>query len=97
MIANEIQLRYIIRDKTQSETNSVRDKSQSKKISENFFPAIFFQRKFFEKNFVRKKILRYFLGLNFVLDCILSQTEFVSDTQCDFSLSCLRQIDAYHH
>ena len=32
MIAYEIQLRYVIRDKIQSETNTVQDKIQSKKI-----------------------------------------------------------------
>ena len=31
MIAYEIQLQYVIRDKIQSETNSVRDKIQSEK------------------------------------------------------------------
>ena len=49
-----------------------------------------------EKNYQKKKFVGYFLGLNFLLDCILSQTEFVSDFLCTF-LSCLEQIDAYHH
>ena len=84
MIPYEIQLRYVIRDKIQSETNSVQEKIQS--------GGKFCQK----KNFIGKKILRYFPGLNFVSDCILSQTEFVSDFQCTF-LSCLRQIDAYHY
>ena len=53
------------------------------------------QDKFSPKNFFfqpSEKILR----LNFVSDCILSWTEFVSDFQCTF-LSCLRPFDAYHH
>ena len=88
MIEYEIQLRYVIRGKIQSE--SVLDKIQSKtkfslrKIQE------FFQKKYcWKKKFVGKKILRFFLRLNFVLDV-------VSDFQCTF-LSCLGQIDAYHH
>ena len=45
MIAYEIQLRHVIRDKIQSERNldSVQDKIQSEKKSENFFSdKIFF-------------------------------------------------------
>ena len=52
MIAYQIQLRYVIREKIQSETkNSVRNKIQSKTKSEkNVF--------LLEKNFVRKTIVR---------------------------------------
>ena len=61
MIAHEIQLQNVIRDKIQSETkfspkqNTVRDKFSLKK---NFVRKKFLS----EKNFVREKIL------NFVLD-----------------------------
>ena len=37
MIAYEIQLQYVIRDKIRSETKSVQDKIQSETKSENFF------------------------------------------------------------
>ena len=49
MIAYEIQLWYVIRDKIQSETDSVQDKIQSETKSENFFfvDKIFFKEKFF--------------------------------------------------
>ena len=50
MIAYEIQLRYVIRDKIQSETNSVRDKIWSETKPKNFLPSKFF--------FVRKKFLK---------------------------------------
>ena len=56
MSAYEIQLRYVIRDKIQSETNSARDK---------------IQEIIFGQNFVRKKYFsekRFGLGLNFVSD-----------------------------
>ena len=83
MIACEIQLRYVIRDKIQSKTNSVRDKIQSetKFLSEK----IFFEKNFYWEKSLAKKNLRFYLRLNFV-----------SDFQCTF-LSCLGQIDAYHH
>ena len=51
MIAYEMQLRYVILDRIQSETNSVQDKIQSEKKSENFFLANKF---FFKENFLWK-------------------------------------------
>ena len=48
MIIYEIQLRYLIRDKIQSETNSVQHKIQSEKKIEKFFS---------DKNFFLIKIL----------------------------------------
>ena len=44
MIAYEIQMRYVIRDKIQSETNSVKEKIQEKKI--------LLKKKIFRKKFV---------------------------------------------
>ena len=99
------QLWYVIWDKIQSETNSVQDKTQTKtKLRPRQIQSkTKFSREkiLLEKNFTRKKnlfekILGYFLRLNFVLNCILSWTEIVSDFQCAF-LSCLGQISAYHH
>ena len=72
MIAYEIQLRYVIRDK-------IRDKIQSKTKS-SLRIIIFYEK----ENFVRKKIAeKNCLGhcLTFPVLC----------------LSCLRQIDVYHH
>ena len=68
MIAYEIQLRYVIRDKIQSETNSVRDK-----IGENIIA----------EKFCRKKNSQIFF-LDWILSLTLSQTEFVLDFQCAF-------------
>ena len=52
------------------------------------------------QNSVQKKIFsdhqKKILELNFVSDCILSPTEFVSDFQYTF-LSCLGPFEAYHH
>ena len=66
MIAYRIQLRYVIRDKIQSETKSSLRKIQSKtKLGPRQNPRIFFQTKFFfHKNiFIGKKILlEKFLG-----------------------------------
>ena len=98
MIAYEIQLRYVIRDKIQSETNSVQDKIQSEtnsvqdKIQSETKSKNFFYKQFFfcwgkifyqEKGFFRKKF-----------------SDFVLDFQCTFfELSrtnrCLSSIDAY--
>ena len=99
MIAYEIQLRYVIRDKIQSETNSVWDKFQSEtdsvwdKIQSKQIQS---KTKFSPKNISFPTIGKKILTLNFVSDCILSQTEFVSDFQCTF-LSCLGPFNAYHH
>ena len=57
MIAYERQLRYVIQDKIQSETNSVRDKIQSE--------TKFFVR---EKIFIRKKNLSEKKVSDFVSD-----------------------------
>ena len=67
MIAYEIQLRYVIRDKIQSETKF----SPKKILSE-------------KKDVIRKKYSWIFSQTEFVSDCILSGTEFVSDFQCAF-------------
>ena len=59
MIAYEMQLRYVIRDKIQSEKNSVQDKIQLEKI-------------LLEKNFVRKKNSPIFSQTAFCLRLNLS-------------------------
>ena len=69
MISYELQLRYVILDKIQSE--SVRDK-------------IFEKKKLLEKNLLEKN------------SQIFSHTKFCLRFPVHF-LSCLRQIDAYHH
>ena len=74
-------MRDKIRDKIQSKTNSVQDKYSPR------------QNSVLKKNFLQP--LEKILKLNFVSDCILSQTEFVSDFQYTF-LSCLGPFDAYH-
>ena len=69
MIGYEIQLQYVIRDKIQSETNSVQDKIWSKtkfRLRQNL--SIFFY--FGKKIFVRKEISQ-----------ILSQTKILSRTE----------------
>ena len=53
MIAYEIQLWYVIRDKIQSETNSFRDKIQSKA---KFSQEKNFEKNYWKKNFVGKKL-----------------------------------------
>ena len=79
MIAYEIQLQYVIRDKIQSETKF----SPRQNLRIFFFPTKFF---FAGKNFfIRKKILGFCLGLN------------LSQIPSALILSCLGQIDAYHH
>ena len=85
MIAYEIQLRHVIRDKIQSETkfsqrqNPVQDKFQSeKKSKKNFFT---------KKIFVRKKILSE-TNLSQTLSQISSaQSELSQTNQCLSSLS----------
>ena len=92
MIAKEIQMRYVIRDKIQCETkNSVQDKfltkffsGKKKKKKIVFLTNFFFQQKFFSHKifFVRKKILwekKFSLENKFCCkknSRILSQTEF---------------------
>ena len=65
MIAYKIQLRCVIRDKIQSETNSVRDKIQSDTKSQDIFSVNFFfgWKIIFiqKKNFVGKKFLDFVL------------------------------------
>ena len=83
MIAYEIQLRYVIRDKIQSKTNSVQNKIQSKKILSG-------------KKICQKKNSWIFswtgfcLGLHFVSDwiCLEFPVHFLSQTNgCLSSLS----------
>ena len=103
MIAYEIQLRYVIRDKIQSETkfslnqsetkfslrqNSVQDKIQSQTKSEIFF---------FRQNFLcQEKIIYQKKKICWKKFSFCLGLNFVSDFQCAF-LSCFGQIDAYYH
>ena len=104
MIAYEIQLRYVIRDKIQSETKSEilfffemflwQKKNFIGKT--NFLWKFFFywKKNCWEKNSLKKNLLgKRFLGF-------FSQTEFCLGCCLGFPvriLSCLGQIDAYHH
>ena len=63
MIAYEIQLQYVIQDKTSPRQNPVQDKIQEKKIPTNFFPTKnFFHFNFF---FFSKKIWQFCLKIFF--------------------------------
>ena len=77
----KLQLRYVIRDKIQSETNSVQDKIQAETNT--------------VRDKIQSKKIFLTIGKKFS-DCILSWTEFVMDFQCTF-LSCLGPFNAYHH
>ena len=75
MIAYEIQLRCVIRDKIQSETKS--DNFFSDKIS------FCWEKIFIGKNILlEKKILRFCLGLNFVLDFQCALFELSQTNRC---------------
>ena len=61
MIAYEIQLRYVISDKIQSETNSVQDKIQSEKKSslrKNRAKILFSWKKIFVKKYFSQTLSR---------------------------------------
>ena len=82
MLNTSLELNDCIRNTTalcNPRQNSVQDKIQNL-VGEK----ILSEKKLSKRNLLEKKILTYFSGLNFVSDCILFKTEFVSDFQCTF-------------
>ena len=89
MIAYEIQLRYVIWDKIQSET-----KFSPRQNPRFFFLTIFFVCK---RIFIGKKLLVFCFGLNFVSDFQCTFFELSGTNRCLSSLSGMYISQLYGH